>query len=225
MKTKYFALLILLFGIFFISPLVTKKRSYHPEFYTPTTSYSFGINEVYAYPPAVGILTKATNCLVCHVDNGPWKDDHQTIIDIIDKDSGASLLQPNGTFALAVNRYEAKSIYTVIGRESNDQKAKPYRNAWLYIDTSTIATNSLSKFAPGWECNLPMACRLTGDKMKQYENADITVLPMTIRPTDAARDAEVQLQVMLTKGESIKGNTETGMIGNYFTRQLHLTVK
>jgi len=40
--------------------------------------------DAFAYPPAVGILAKSKNCLACHVNNGPWKDDKSTIIDIID---------------------------------------------------------------------------------------------------------------------------------------------
>ena len=27
-----------------------------------------------SYPPAVGILGKATSCMSCHVNNGPWTD-------------------------------------------------------------------------------------------------------------------------------------------------------
>ena len=47
---------------------------------------------------------------------------------------------------------------------------------------------------------------------------------MTVRPTDAARDGELQLQVMLTKGESVKGNAMQGLSGNYFERKVKLKV-
>ncbi len=34
----------------------------------------FLIKPAFSYPPAVGLLGKAKNCLVCHVNNGPWQD-------------------------------------------------------------------------------------------------------------------------------------------------------
>ena len=46
--------------------------------------------QAYAYPPGVGILSKAKNCLVCHANNGPWSDEERTIIDIIAVDSKKS---------------------------------------------------------------------------------------------------------------------------------------
>jgi hypothetical protein len=69
-----------------------------------------------------------------------------------------------------------------------------------------------------------MSCRIVGDKLDRFESAAITVLPMTIKPTDAARDAELQLQVMLTKGESVKGKPKEGVISNYFERKVKLMV-
>ena len=70
-----------------------------------------------------------------------------------------------------------------------------------------------------------MSCRLVGDKLPGYEDADITSLPMTIQPLSNAKDTEMQLQVMLTKGESVKGNAQEGMNGNYFERTVKLVVK
>ena len=119
--------------------------------------------EARAYPPAVGLVGKAKNCLSCHINNGPWKDDDNLIIDIIE-------------------------------------------------------TSSLTKFAPGWNVNLPMACRIVGDHLDIYKGSDITVLPMSIRPTDAAINANLTLQVMLTKGKSVKSKPKEGMIGNYYKR-------
>lgn len=72
--------------------------------------------------------------------------------------------------------------------------------------------------------NLPMACRIVGDKLEGYGGAKITVLPMSIRPGDDAQDAELMLQVMLTKGESVKGKAKEGMVGNYFEKIVHLKV-
>jgi hypothetical protein len=179
---------------------------------------------VFAYPPAVGILGKAKNCLGCHVDNGPWKDDTKTIIDIIDKATMKSVRQADGKLLIAAKRGEQKTLLTVIGRSKEDVSPAPHRNAWLYIDPTTIESSSLSKFAPGWEVNLPMSCRLVGDQLEMYPGARITVLPMTVRPSDAARDADLVLQVMLTRGDSVKANPAEGMIGSYFERVVKLKV-
>ena len=35
-----------------------------------------------------------------------------------------------------------------------------------------------------------MACRVVGDNLEIYKGAKITALPVTVRPTDAARDGE-----------------------------------
>lgn len=180
--------------------------------------------KVFAYPPAVGILGEAKNCLSCHVNNGPWKDDGLTIIDILDNETKKSLKQIDGTFFIEAKRGEKKTVLTVIGRSKEDKEESPYRNAWLYVDPRTIGTTSLSKFAPGWDVNLPMSCRIVGDKLEGYEGAKISVLPMTIRPSDAAQDAELMLQVMPTKGESVKGKPKDGMTGNYFERKIKLKI-
>ncbi|OFX17365.1 MAG: hypothetical protein A2Z18_04780 [Armatimonadetes bacterium RBG_16_58_9] len=113
---------------------------------------------------------------------------------------------------------------TVIGRAKGDLAPPPYRNAWLYVDPAQIEASSLSKFAPGWEVNLPMSCRIVGDAVKGYEGATVTALPMTVRPWDAARDSTIVLQVMLTRGESVKGKPTEGMVGNYFERTVRLKV-
>ena len=174
--------------------------------------------EAMAYPPAVGLVGKAKNCLSCHVNNGPWLDDERLILDIIDKETKKSFKQSDGGFLLTVKRGEIKTVLTVIGRKGGDSEEIPYRNAWLYVDPNTIESSSLTKFAPGWNVNLPMACRIIGDNLDIYKGSNITVLPMSIRPTDAAINADLTLQVMLTKGESVKGKPKEGMIGNYFKR-------
>lgn len=178
-----------------------------------------------AYPPAVGILGKSQNCLNCHVNNGNWIDGPDLVIDIVDKDTKSSLKQPDGSFMLSVKRGHSISILTVIGFRTDDTNLIPHRNGWVYVDTIRIKSSALSKFPPGWEVNLPMACRLVGDKLNAYPDVHGTVLPMTVRPTDAASDAEVTLQVMLTKGETVKGKPKQGMVGNYFVRTLHLKVE
>jgi hypothetical protein len=178
----------------------------------------------HAYPPGVGITGKELTCLGCHVDNGPWKDEAGTIIDILSKETGKSLRQADGRFVIEAQRGRTQTVVTVIGRVKEDERPTPYRNAWLYVDPTQLKTSSLSKFAPGWMVNLPMSCRIVGDKLAGFDGAVITTLPMSVRPLDDARDAELQLQVMLTRGESVKGDAKKGMIGNYFERKVLLKV-
>ncbi|MBI3195351.1 MAG: hypothetical protein HYZ34_12940 [Ignavibacteriae bacterium] len=185
----------------------------------------FSLSTAIAYPPAVGILSKMKNCLSCHVNNGPWKDDGKTIIEIIEKDKNNSFIQSDGSFVIEVKRGEPLTVRTLIAHKKDETTPTPFRNAWLFIDPKTIETNSLSKFAPGWDVNLQMACRLVGDKLEGYNDANLTVLPMTLRPTDAAQNAEITLQVMLTSGASEKGKAKEGMLGNYFERKVILRVK
>ncbi len=180
--------------------------------------------QAYAYPPGVGMLSKAKNCLTCHANNGPWTDDERTMIDIIEKDSKRSFRQPDGTFLLEVKRHEPLSVRTVIGYKKSDASLAPYRTGWTYVDPTTIESNSLSKFAPGWDVNLQASCRLVGDNLEGFEDFDLTVLPMTIRPSDAARDGQLIFQGMLTRGESVKGKGKEGMVGNYFERIVKLQV-
>lgn len=225
MKTKTLILSVLVLGIAAFSTIMRQQPSYHPEFSQGSSSFQFGINAAYAYPPAVGILSNSKNCMSCHVNNGPWKDENKLIIDVLDMETKKSLKQPDGSFLIEAKRWEQKTVLTVIGQKKNSTIAPPYRNAWLYIDSTTIGKHSLSKFAPDWDVNLPMSCRLVGDKLPGYEDADITSLPMTIQPLSNAKNAELQLQVMLTKGESVKGKAQEGMQGNYFGKKIILKVK
>ena len=177
-----------------------------------------------AYPPAVGILGNSRDCLVCHADNGPWKDNGTVIIDIVDKQTGRSLMQPDGTFLIQAKRGELKTIKTVIGSKRKGRLEAPTRNAWIYVDPKMIGASAISSFAPGWNVNLPMACRVVGDKWGISDDADYTVLPMSIRPTDAAQDASMSLQIMITKGASVKGKAKEGLTANYFERTVKLKV-
>src|SRR3990172_2971128 len=149
--------------------------------------------QAHAYPPGVGILSNKRNCLECHANNGPWKDDPRTIIDILDKDTMKSLKQADGSFLIETKRGTARTLLTVIGRARGEAAEAPYRNAWLYVDPKAIGRASLSKFAPGWDVNLPMSCRIVGDTLDQYAGATLTVLPMTIRPTDASHIPKTHL--------------------------------
>jgi hypothetical protein len=176
MKTKTIIVAIILVMVITVSQFLgTKDYYYHPEFRERQNSNGV----VYAYPPAVGILSNSRNCIACHINNGEWKDDDNTIIDILDKSTKKSFKQPDGTFLIETKRNVPITVLTVIGSKKDNSIPAPYRNAWLYIDPATIGTNALSKFAPGWDVNLPMACRLVGDKLPGYEYADITSLPMT----------------------------------------------
>ncbi|MBC8314024.1 MAG: hypothetical protein ISR55_12705 [Bacteroidetes bacterium] len=204
---------------FTIAQLNGYEQFNHPEF----NKTRGGFTAAYAYPPAVGILGNATNCLVCHADNGPWKDDGKTVIDVLDKSTKKSLKQADGSFLIEVKRNEIATILTVIGRTADDEAEAPYRNAFIYVDPATIGTSSLSKFAPGWNVNLPMSCKIVGDNLKGFEGAHITVVPSTLRPTDAARDTEISLQVLLSKGGTEKGNASEG-ISNYYERKVNLKV-
>jgi hypothetical protein len=220
MKTKTIIFSIILMMVITISQIIGTKNYYHPEFLENKTN----IGMAYAYPPAVGILSESKNCLECHVSNGPWSDESKTIIDVLEAETKKSIKQTDGSFMMEVKRNQTKTFLTVIGRIKEDLTEAPYRNAWIYVDSRTIESSSLSKFAPGWECNLQLACRVVGDKLKNYDGAKITSLPMTIRPTDAARNGELQLQVMLTKGESVKRKPEQGMVGNYFEKIVKLKI-
>jgi hypothetical protein len=221
MKTKSFLTMMAVMAAIFIAQLTSNDYyNYHPEFNQAKST----VGAAYAYPPAVGILSNSKNCISCHVNNGPWKDDSKIIIDILDRETKKSFKQPDGSFLIEIKRGEQKTVLTVIGNIKDNSIAAPYRNAWLYIDPTTIGTNSLSKFAPGWDVNLSISCRLVGDNLPGYENADITSLPMTIQPTSIAEDVEIQLQVMLTKGEGVKGNAQEGMVGNYFEKRVMLIV-
>jgi hypothetical protein len=178
----------------------------------------------FAYPPAVGILGSSKSCQSCHIDNGPWIDESKTIVDIIDKETGQSLLQSDGTFLIEVNRFEKRTVLTVIGRPAGDSSSIPYRNGWHYIDPTQIGLSTLSKFAPGWSVDVPLACRLVGDKSGNHLDAHVTSLPMTVRPLDDASEATLELQVMLTMGESVKGDAKKGLISNYLVRTVRLKV-
>lgn len=178
------------------------------------------------YPPAVGILGESRNCAACHESNGPWKDDAGLIIDLLDKGTGKSLKQADGTFLIAAKRNEPMTLLTVIGSRKASGAPPSHRNAWLYIDPQLIKDRAaMSKFGPGWEVNLPMSCRLVGDACEAYPDDPVTALPLTVRPGPEAKDAEIELQVMLTTGESVKGKAKEGLVSSYFERKVKIVVK
>ena len=73
--------------------------------------------------------------------------------------------------------------------------------------------------------NLPASCRIVGDGVDAYAGAKLTALPMTLRAGDHASDAEIELQLMLTRSDSLKGDPKKGMAGNYFARRVRLKVE
>lgn len=223
MKMKIAFVIIAALVAVIYSSIMDDDTVYHSEFREPTSS--FGIEAAHAYPPAVGILTSSKNCASCHSNIGPWNEDNKLIVDILDADTKKSFKQPDGSFVIETERWEQKKLLTVIGWMKDKSVSAPYRNAWLYIDPTTIGTPSLSKFAPNWDVNLPLSCRIVGDQLAGYEDANITSLPMIIQPLSNAQNTELQLQIMLTRGESVKGNAKEGMAGNYFERKVFLKIK
>ncbi len=83
-----------------------------------------------AYPPAVGIVGKSRSCTSCHANNGPWKTEARTIVDILDAATRRSLRQPDGRFLLEVERGKMRTVITIIGRKAGDKVPPPKRNAW-----------------------------------------------------------------------------------------------
>jgi len=180
--------------------------------------------DAFAYPPAVGILGKSRSCVTCHASNGPWQDESKTIVDILDAATRRSLRQPDGRFVLRVERGKGATVLTVIGRAQGDSTDAPTRNAWLYVDPTLLEIGTLSKFASGWDVNLPMSCRIVGDAVPEYPGAAVTALPMTVRPGDAARNADLELQILLTSGGPRKGTPDEWLRANYLVRTLSLVV-
>lgn len=43
----------------------------------------------------------------------------------------------------------------------------PRRNGWIFVDPAQVTQDDLgSKFAPGWDVDLSLSCRLVGDSHK-----------------------------------------------------------
>ena len=181
--------------------------------------------EATAYPPAVGILGKSRNCVACHTDNGPWKDDENQVLDLLDKATGKSLRQADGSFLVSARAGEKLTLLTVIGRAKSDPAPPPNRNGWTFVDPALIPREGpVSKFAAGWDVDLSMSCRLVGDSLKGLEGANVTVLPMTVRPHENARDGELEWQVLMTSGTAVKGDANKGLAQNNFQRKVRFQV-
>jgi len=177
-----------------------------------------------ASPPAVGLASDARSCLACHANTGPWSESPGLIFDMLDKTTMKSLRQPDGAFEITAKRGVPVSVITVLGYEVQEKMLSPHRNGWIFVDTTMIGTNSVSKFAPGWEADVLYGCKIVGDKSPAYPQGAITTAPLTVRPTDLAKDAEISWQVMLTSGEAVKGKPKEGLVSNYFTRTVRLKV-
>lgn len=100
MKTKTIILTVILMVIVTINQFIGTENFYHHEFSEKQNSSGMA----YAYPPAVGILSNSKNCMGCHSNNGPWKEDDQLIIDILDMDTKKSLKQSDGSFTFSGER-------------------------------------------------------------------------------------------------------------------------
>lgn len=179
-----------------------------------------------AYPPAVGVTGKYRNCAACHTDNGPWKNDDSLILDLLDKETGKSLRQSDGTFLVSAKPCQKRTLLAVVGRAKGDQAPAPNRNGWTFIDPALIERGNLgSKFVSGWDVDLSMSCRLVGDKHKAYEGASVTVLPMTVRAGESAKDGELEWQILMTSGTAVKGDANQGLMQNYFERKVKFKVE
>lgn len=143
------------------------------------------------------------------------------IVDMIDKATGKSLRQNDGSFLVEVRRNEPKAILTVLGRRAGDETESPTRNGWLYVD---LNSPTLTKFPPGWQTNVQYGCRVVGDTMTGFEDARVTVSTMTIAADDKARNGELTLQAMVTRGSGVKGKPREGLTANYFERKLKLKI-
>jgi len=189
-------------------------------------SFWFTSLPVAAYPPGVGILGKARNCMACHASDGPWQDDGNLIADLLDKKTGKSLRQKDGSFLITAKPEQSRTVLVVLGRSNGISSPVPNRNGWIFVDPTLIERDFPgSKFAPGWDADLNMSCRLTGDNLEAYKGAKITVLPMTVRPSGAAKDAGIEWQFLLSSGEAVKGDAKQGLIQNYFYRKVWLKVE
>ena len=178
------------------------------------------------YPPAVGVLGKARNCIACHANDGPWKGDKNLIVDLLDKETGKSLREKDGSFLISVRLEQRRTVLVVLGRAKGDTSPVPQRNGWIFVDPTLIKRDHLGpKFPAGWEVDLNMSCRLVGDTHKAYEGATISVLPMTLRPTGLAKDTELEWQILMTSGEAIKGDATRWLVQNYFDQKVRLKVK
>src|SRR5688572_14173905 len=104
-----------------------EETLHHIEFVDHRSSTSV-IDEAYAYPPAVAILSNSKNCMSCHVNNGPWHNHSELIVDILDADTKKSLKQSDGSFVIEAERWKQKKLLTVIGWAKGKSAPAPSKN-------------------------------------------------------------------------------------------------
>jgi hypothetical protein len=183
-------------------------------------------SSAWAYPPAVGIVGKAKNCLVCHINNGPWQDDQQMVVDLLDAKTKQSFKQADGSFLIKAERHVPKTVLAVLGRAKGDPALAPTRNGWLFIDPQRISEESPSnKFPKGWEVNQSLGCRMVGDPLPGYEGSALTVASMTLLATAQAKEVQMEWQAMLARGESVKGKAREGLQSTTVVKKVKLVVK
>jgi len=193
---------------------------------SPALSWLLSSPPALAYPPAVGILGKARNCTTCHASDGPWKEGANLIVDLLDSETGKSLREKDGSFLISAKPEQRRTVLVMLGWAKGDTAPFPHRNGWIFVDPALINRDHVgSKFPSGWEADLTMSCRLVGDAHKAHEGAKISVLPMTLRPTGAAKDADVEWQILITGGDAVKGDAKQGLVQNYFERKVRLKVE
>jgi hypothetical protein len=185
---------------------------------------TIGYGVVSASPPAVGMASNSKSCISCHANTGPWQEGASLILDILDKSTMASLRQPDGSFQINCKRGQTASVITVLGYQPQENLPVPHRNGWIFVDTTLIGTPAVSKFAAGWEADIIYGCKIVGDKSALYPDAAIATAPLTIRPLESAKDADISLQVLMTAGEAVKNKPKEGLQSNYFIRTVRLRV-
>lgn len=198
---------------------------YTPRIVIAIAAIAALVSNAIAYPPAVGIMGKADDCLSCHVNNGPWIEDDALVIDILDKETRQSLKQPDGSFLIEVARNKNKTVLCVIGHVTKDLSPPPSRNGWIFFDPKTVNKLILSKFLAGWEVNATYGCRLVGDKLELYSGAALTVTTMTIKPTERAENGTITWMLALTAGDPPKGKPAVGMLGNFYEYRVKLRIE
>ena len=74
------------------------------------------------------------------------------------------------------------------------------------------------KFAPGWRVNRPFCGKRLREEVAGFPGHHLAAITMTIRPTDTAKDADIQLQVLFK-------SMARGLAADYFQHTVHLVVE
>lgn len=180
--------------------------------------FTVSISEVGAWPASL-LESRTENCQGCHVPAGNWQDTSQVVIDIIDPETGISYKQPDGSFSITVKRETDKRVKSVFGILP-DVQFPPDVVGWLYVSPEALqsAHESDLKFAPGWSVNRPFCGKRLHEVVTDYPGNRMAAITMTIRPSDVAENADIQLQVLFK-------SLARGVDADYFQHTVHLIVE